>query len=73
MDIKTPAEMEEYIKILKYLVVFPDKQTKFYKSLRDIAEDISIDYTTISRKLGEENPTICVSKLNNFVFLVRRM
>ena len=49
MDITLTSQMDRYVKSLKYLVVFPDKKTKFYKSLRKIAEDISVDYSTISR------------------------
>ena len=39
MDITSTSQMDRYVKSLKYLVVFPDKTTKFYKSLRKIAED----------------------------------
>jgi hypothetical protein len=54
-------------------VIYPDKTTKFYKSLRPIAIDISVDYTTISRKLKVENPCICISQLTNYIFMIRKM
>tara|TARA_B100001121_G_C18346223_1_gene460338 strand:- start:321 stop:548 length:228 start_codon:yes stop_codon:yes gene_type:complete len=73
MDIKTIGQMNKYVKSLKYLVIFPDKTSKFYKSLRKISDDISVDYSTISRKLTEENPCICVSKNSNYVFSIRKL
>jgi len=73
MEIKTTANMERYAQSLKYLVIYPDKTTKFYKSLRPIAVDISVDYSTISRKLKDENPCICISQLTNYVFMIRKM
>jgi hypothetical protein len=73
MDITLTSQMDIYVKSLKYLVVFPDKTTKFYKSLRKIAEDISVDYSTISRRLNEENPCICISKISGFIFSIRKL
>ena len=73
MDIASTSQMDRYLKSLKYLVVFPDKTTKFYKSLRKIAEDISVDYSTISRRLNEENPCICISKISGFIFSIRKL
>ena len=72
MDITSTSHTERYVKSLKYLVVFPDKTTTFYKSLRKIAEDISVDYSTISRRLNEENPCICISKISGFIFSIRK-
>lgn len=73
MDITTVAQMEKYAEKLRYLVIFPDRSTLFYKSLRSIATDICIDYTTISRRLSEENPCICVSQSSGYIFLIRKM
>ena len=73
MDITLTSQMDRYVKSLKYLVVFPDKTTKFYKSLRKIAEDISVDYSTISRRLNEQNPCICISKISGFIFSIRKL
>ena len=73
MDITSINQMDRYVKSLKYLVVFPDKTTKFYKSLRRIADDISVDYSTISRRLSEENPCICISKTSGFIFSIRKL
>jgi hypothetical protein len=73
IDIISISQMDRYVKSLKYLVVFPDKTTTFYKSLRKIAEDISVDYSTISRRLNEENPCICISKISGFIFSIRKL
>jgi|TARA_B100000795_G_scaffold150076_1_gene112407 hypothetical protein len=73
MEIRTTGCMERYAKSLKYFVIYPDKTTKFYKSLRQISVDIDVDYTTISRKLKEDNPCICISQLTNYIFMIRKM
>jgi hypothetical protein len=73
IEITSITQMNRYVTSLKYLVVFPDKTIKFYKSLRKIAEDISVDYSTISRRLSEENPCICSSKISGFIFSVQKL
>ena len=45
--------MERFIRKNKYLVVFPHKKSKLYKSLRDIEGEISVAASTISKKLKE--------------------
>jgi hypothetical protein len=59
--IETAEEMYNYYKKIKYLVLFPDKTTKGYTSLRQISREIFIDYSTISKRLNEANPCICYS------------
>jgi hypothetical protein len=54
MDLDTENKMMDFVRTLKYLVVFPDKKTQIYRSLRDISEDICVDYSTISKKLKNE-------------------
>ena len=44
-------DMIEYVKKYNYLVIFPDKKVELFKSLRDIQNSISIDSSTISKKL----------------------
>tara|TARA_B100000927_G_C16452958_1_gene464622 strand:+ start:467 stop:703 length:237 start_codon:yes stop_codon:yes gene_type:complete len=73
VDLKTPTEMLKYYKDLNYLVISPDKKIEGYTCLRDITEDICIDYSTISKKLAESNPCICISKITNYVFLIIRI
>ena len=51
MDITSENEMNLFINKYNYLVVFPDKKPKLYKSLRDIEVEISVAASTISKKL----------------------
>ena len=70
VDLKTPIDMLKYYKNLNYLVISPDKKIEGYSCLRDITNDICIDYSTISKRLSESNPCMCVSKITNYVFLI---
>ncbi len=73
VSIKTEKEMSRFAKTIKYLTVFPDKTIKHYPSLRKIAEDICVDHTTISKKLGESNPCLCQSQNEGYIFLIRKL
>jgi len=70
VEIDTPIDMLNFYKSIKYLVIGPDKKIEGYSCLRDITNDICIDYSTISKRLSESNPCICVSKITNYVFLI---
>ena len=69
MELDTENKMMDFVRSLKYLVVFPDKKTQIYRSLRDISEDICVDYSTISKKLKNETGDIFISKGTDFIFL----
>ena len=73
VSLKTDDEMIQYAYSIKYMIIFPDKSVNHYSSLRKIAEDICIDHTTISKKLGENNPCICKSQNNNYIFHIRKL
>ena len=73
VSIKTDKQMLQYAKTIKYITIFPDKTIKFYSSLRKIAEDICVDHTTISKRLGETNPCICQSQGDGYIFLIRKL
>ena len=73
MQLDTENKMINYVRKLKYLVVFPDKKTQIYSSLRDISLDISIDYTTISKKLKNDTGDIFISKLTGFYFWIQKI
>jgi hypothetical protein len=45
----------------KYLVITRHEDCKMYTSLRDIARDIGVDFTTISKKL-KVSPDLCICK-----------
>ena len=73
MDLTNYKEFENYFEQLNYLVVYPDKTTKFYKSLRNISKDIFVDHTTISKKLKEEDSCYVICRINNFMFFIKKM
>ena len=73
IDIKTELQMLKYIKEVKYLVIYPDKTKHFFKSLRDIGDNISVDSSTISKKLSESDECICIAKGSNYIFWVKKL
>ena len=73
MNIQTETEMLQYIENLNYLVIFPDRSKHFFKSLREIGNAISIDYTTISKKLGDRGSCICTARGSDYIFWVKRL
>ena len=73
IDIKNEEQMLRFVSGLHYLVVFPDGSKHFYKSLREIGKAISIDYTTISKKLGGTESCVCIAKDSEYPFWVRRL
>jgi len=73
MDLDTENKMMGFVRTLKYLVVFPDKKTQIYRSLRDISEDICVDYSTISKKLKNETGDIFISKGTDFIFWIQKI
>ncbi len=73
MDISSEREMLDHLCGLNYLVVYPDRSTKIYKSLRDIQKDISIDSSTISKRLKDDDSAILSAKGTGYVFWVKRL
>jgi len=72
MELDSENKMLNYMKTLKYLVIFPDKKTKIYTSLREISDDICIDYSTISKKLKGITGDIFISKGTDFIFWIQK-
>lgn len=73
MELDTENKMMDFVRTLKYLVVFPDKKTQIYRSLRDISEDICVDYSTISKKLKNETGDVFISKGTDFIFWIQKI
>ena len=73
MELDTENKMMDFVRALKYLVVFPDKKTQIYRSLRDISEDICVDYSTISKKLKNESGDVFISKGTDFIFWIQKI
>jgi hypothetical protein len=76
-DIKTEENMLSYITKHKYLVIYPDKTAKIYQSLREIATDILISSSNISKKIKSKRHgddwCICVAKGTKYVFFIKKL
>ena len=70
--ITTESEMSKYVKKYNYLVIFPDKKVELFKSLRDISKSISIDSSTISKKLNK-GQYMFTPKGSEYVFYIKCM
>jgi len=70
----TETQMQNYVdKKFKYLVVYPDKTWHFFKSLREIGSNISVDASTISKKMESSDHCICVARVSGYVFWVKKL
>ena len=65
--------MEDFIEKYKYVVIFPDKQPKLFKSLREIENEISVSASSISKKLKQSKNCVCQSKGTDFYFFIQLM
>ena len=73
MELNTTRQYERYVKTLNYLVIYPDKSTKFFKSLRNISDDIYVDYSTISKKLSNSTSCYVTCRINDYMFFIKKM
>jgi len=72
--IKTELQMLEFVKKkMKYLVIFPDQTPHFYKSLREIATNISVDSSTISKKLDHSDSCVCTARGSDYIFWIKKL
>ena len=62
-------DMIAYVNKYNYMVIFPDKKVELFKSLRDIQNSISIDSSTISKKLKNDEH-IFTAKDSKFIFYI---
>jgi hypothetical protein len=68
--------LKEYINKHKYLVVLSNGQTEIpslFKSLREIGNNISIDYSTLSKKLKNQNACFCTCKETGEIFYIKKL
>ena len=63
-------DMIAYVNKYNYMVIFPDKKVELFKSLRDIQNSISIDSSTISKKLKNDEH-IFTAKGSEFIFYIQ--
>ena len=74
MDLITEKDYEKYLNTLNYMVVYPDKVIKFYKSLRDIRSEIYVDSSTISKKLNENGGSCFVTcRINDYTYFIKKL
>lgn len=67
------SELHLYVKKMKYLVIHHNQTNTLYSSLREIARDIQIDASTISKNLKNNNSCYCHSKNTNLVSYIRKI
>ena len=70
---KNRIELMNYIQEYKYLVIDMERNTKLYKSLRDIEKELKISYSGISKKLKLSNYCICVEKKTTNVYYIQNI
>ena len=63
-------DMKNYVQKYNYMVIFPDRKVELFKSLRDIQNSISIDSSTISKKL-KNNEHIFTAKGSEYIFYIQ--
>ena len=54
---------------IKYLVVFPDRKTKTYKTLNEIQKETCINSSTISKKLKNKNSIFLKQRVEIIYFI----
>ena len=72
MEFIQEDELKDFVNKMKYIVVYPDASSKLYKSLRDIAEDICVDSSTISKKLASKE-NIVKAKGTEYIFYIMKI
>jgi hypothetical protein len=66
--------MDNFVDLIqnyKYLVIGNDNTCNVYKSLRDISNDINVDYSTISKNLNDTG--ICTSKETKNHYYIKKI
>ena len=70
--ITSETAMNKYITKMCYIVVFPDKKIKLFKSLRDIQAAINVDSSTISKKLNNKE-YLFMAKGSEYVYFINKL
>lgn len=65
-------ELQKYIIKMKYLVL-NENITKVYSSLRNMADEIKVDFSTISKKLKENKECFCISKETKINYFIKKL
>ena len=67
------SELHSYVKKMKYLVIHHNQTNTLYSSLREIARDIQVDASTISKNLKNNDSCYCCSKNTNLLSYIRKI
>jgi len=74
MELLREEDYNKYLETLNYMVVYPDKTIKYYKSLRKIRSDIFVDSSTISKKLNENEGSCFVTcRINDYIYFIKKL
>ena len=74
MELLREEDYNKYLETLNYMVVYPDKTIKYYKSLRKIRSDIFVDSSTISKKLNENEGSCFVTcRINDYIYFIKKI
>lgn len=67
--------MDDFVKSVEcyyYIVLGSDSSCNVYKSLREIQDDISVDYSTISKKLKDNNRCFVTPKASETHYYIKK-
>ena len=64
-------EMTSYLNKYSYLVIFPDKKTQLFKSLREIQTAIHINASTISKILNMDDHFFSSKKDKKLYYIIK--
>ena len=64
------STLYSYVEKIKYLVISQDKSPSLFTSLREIAREIQVDPSTISKNLKDVRSCYCQSKKTNNIFYI---
>ena len=67
--------MDNFVKSVEcyyYFVLGSDSSCNVYKSLREIQDDINVDYSTISKKLKEDNTCFVTPKGSETHYFIKK-
>ena len=67
--------MDDFVKSVEcyyYFVLGSDSSCNGYKSLREIQDDINVDYSTISKKLKEDNTCFVTPKGSKTHYFIKK-
>ena len=70
MKEQNTKKMMEYIETYNYLVIDPKHNIQLYKSLRDLAKDLHVSASGISKKLKLSNYCTVVPKKTTLVYYI---